>query len=199
MWCWSIGCTSWKPKVNKVTRSSIYIWRWRHATRVDGDSWPFGDVGQIDYGCSANGRQWSKASLDDPNMWILCPRDHLLCVWPSVQDKMFVLARTLRANSMFPPKTGFQGNGPVVPWEVTFELVLWNWDQRRVVKDFWTGTQRHIWMVQSHGFLEKKRWTAWALLSSQKWETSEGVQGKEIISSLESQICQDRLPLESIT
>ena len=83
-------------------------------------------------------------------MWILCPRDHLLCVWPSVQDEMFVLTRTLRANSRFPPKTGFQGTGPVVPWEVTFELVLWNWDQRRVVKDFWSGTQRHIWAVQTH-------------------------------------------------
>jgi len=35
---------------------------------MDGDSRPFGDVGQIDYGCSANGRQWSKASLGDPDM-----------------------------------------------------------------------------------------------------------------------------------
>ena len=61
------------------------------------------------------------------------------------------------------------------------------------------GMQRHIWAVQSYGFLEKARRTAWALPSSQKWETSEGVQGKEIISSLESQICQDRLPLVSIT
>ena len=61
------------------------------------------------------------------------------------------------------------------------------------------GMQRHIWAVQSHGFLEKERRTAWVLLSSQKWETSEGMQGKEIISSLKSQICQDRPSLESIT